>query len=156
MTSFTTHPIFKNRAVVIGAGILLLVAAFFLYVRLAFPGTRCEAAKHLDAPDKMGDCYGCHVKSTPKDAQNWYESKHGVTLVRCQTCHGQPDGKGAIPFNRKPGVEICSRCHSASIDKMEAKFGTRNDCSSCHPNHQNPMHSTAYGNRQITTKTTLD
>lgn len=50
----------------------------------------------------IGDCYGCHLKVTPQVAQDWYESKHGVTLVRCQVCHGQPDGKGAVPFKRVP------------------------------------------------------
>lgn len=155
-TSFLAHPLLRNRVFVVLAGAALLVAAFFLYVRLAFPGVRCEAARHLDAPEKMGDCYGCHIKSTPRVAQDWYEGKHGITLVRCQTCHGQPDGKGAIAFNRSPGVEICARCHAPSMDRMEAKFGTRGNCSTCHPNHQNPMHGDAYVNRQATTKTTLD
>lgn len=134
----------------------LLAGGYFAYVSWAFPGVKCEAAKHLDAPERMGDCYGCHVKSTPKVAQDWFESKHGVTLVRCQTCHGQPDGKGSLPFSRVPGVEVCSRCHSLAIDRMEAKFGKRNDCSSCHPNHQSPMHGGAYEYRQASTKTTLD
>lgn len=136
--------------------VILLVGGYFVYVSWAFPDVKCEAAKHLDAPERMGDCYGCHVKSTPKVAQDWFESKHGVTLVRCQTCHGQPDGKGSLPFARVPGVEVCARCHSLAIDRMEAKFGKRNDCSSCHPNHQSPMHGNAYEYRQASTKTTLD
>lgn len=135
----------------------LLLGGYFAYMAWAFPNVRCEAAKHLDAPlANEGDCYGCHVKSTPKVAQNWYESKHGVTLVRCQTCHGQPDGKGSLPFAQIPNVEVCVRCHSLAIDRMEAKFGKRNDCSTCHPNHQSPMHGNAYEFRQATTKTTLD
>ena len=135
----------------------LLIGGYFAYVAWAFPDVRCEAAKHLDAPEAVaGDCYTCHVKSTPKVAQQWYESKHGVTLVRCQTCHGQPDGKGSIPFARVPGVDVCARCHSLAIDRMEAKFGKRNDCSSCHPYHQSTMHGSAYGFRQATTKTTLE
>lgn len=152
----TLSAILKHRVVVAVVAVALLVGGFFLYVRLAFPGVRCEAARHLEAPQMIGDCYGCHVKTTPRIAQDWYEGKHGVTLVRCQTCHGQPDGKGAIPFDRAPGVEICARCHAPSIDRMEAKFGTRGNCSACHPNHQNPMHGEAYVNRQATTKTTLE
>lgn len=142
--------VFIPLLIVLGAG------AYFAYISWAFPPVKCEAAKHLDAPERMGDCYGCHVKSSPKVAQEWYESKHGITLVRCQTCHGQPDGKGSIPFTRTPGVDICARCHSLSIERMEAKFGKRDDCATCHQAHQGPMHGSAYVYRQETTKTTLD
>ena len=125
----------KDREQWIKGGILtviLLVIGFFAYIQNAFTGTRCEAAKHLDA-DMIGDCYGCHLKVTPQVAQDWYESKHGVTLVRCQVCHGQPDGKGAVPFKRVPGVEVCAACHGLAIDKMTALYGKRDDCSTCHP-----------------------
>ena len=83
----------KKPLIIALAAVILLVIGFFAYIQNAFTGTRCEAAKHLDA-DMIGDCYGCHLKVTPQVAQDWYESKHGVTLVRCQVCHGQPDGKG--------------------------------------------------------------
>ncbi|MCD7984102.1 MAG: hypothetical protein LUG19_07605 [Desulfovibrio sp.] len=135
--------------------VIVLVGGYFLYMAWAFPAVRCEAAKHLDAPQMAGDCYACHVKATPRVAQEWYESKHGVTLVRCQTCHGMPDGKGSLPFTRTPGVEVCARCHSLSISRMEAKFGKRNDCSSCHPYHQSTMHGGAYQYRQPSAKTEL-
>ena len=135
--------------------VIVLVGGYFLYMAWAFPAVRCEAAKHLDAPQMAGDCYACHVKATPRVAQEWYESKHGVTLVRCQTCHDMPDGKGSLPFTRTPGVEVCARCHSLSISRMEAKFGKRNDCSSCHPYHQSTMHGGAYQYRQPSAKTEL-
>ncbi len=130
-----------------------LVGGYFLYMDWAFPDVRCEAAKHLEATEMEGDCYACHVKASPRVAQEWYESKHGVTLVRCQTCHGMPDGKGAQPFSRTPGVDVCARCHSLSIANMEAKFGKRDDCSSCHPHHQSSMHGNAYQYRQPSDKT---
>ena len=114
----------KKPLVIALAAVILLVIGFFAYIQNAFTGTRCEAAKHLDA-DMIGDCYGCHLKVTPQVAQDWYESKHGVTLVRCQVCHGQPDGKGAVPFKRVPGVEVCAACHGLAIDKMTALYGTR-------------------------------
>ena len=135
--------------------VIVLVGGYFLYMAWAFPAVRCEAAKHLDSPQMAGDCYACHVKATPRVAQEWYESKHGVPLVRCQTCHGMPDGKGSLPFTRTPGVEVCARCHSLSISRMEAKFGKRNDCSSCHPYHQSAMHGGAYQYRQPSAKTEL-
>lgn len=38
---------------------------------------------------------------------------------------------------------------------MEAKFGKRNDCSSCHPYHQSAMHGGAYQYLQPSAKTEL-
>ena len=113
----------NKKLLIVLLALAVLTGGYFLYMAWAFPAERCEAAKHLDSPQMAGDCYACHMKSTPRLAQEWYESKHGITLVRCQTCHGMPDGKGAIPFTRKPGVEVCARCHSLSIQRMEAKFG---------------------------------
>ena len=132
-----------------------LVGGYFLYMAHAFPEVRCEAAKHLDAPKMEGDCYGCHVKSTPRVAQEWYESKHGITLVRCQTCHGMPDGKGALPFARKPALTVCAACHSAAIQRMEAKFGLKTDCATCHLRHQSAIHGEAYQHQAPSTKTEL-
>lgn len=132
-----------------------LVACYFVYMANAFPENRCDAAKHLANTETEADCYGCHAKATPRVAQEWYESKHGVTLVRCQTCHGMPDGKGSIPFTRSPGVEVCSRCHSAAMEQMEARFGRTGSCNTCHPNHQSPIHGKAYEYRTPSSKTSL-
>lgn len=137
------------------AMVLVFACGYFAYIAWAFPENRCEAAKHLSAGAMEGDCYGCHVKATPRVAQEWYESKHGITLVRCQTCHGMPDGKGAIPFTRAPGVDVCARCHSLAMERMQARFGRRDDCSTCHPYHQSAMHGTPYQYRAPTSKTEL-
>ena len=149
--------ILKKPLVIAFAVVVALAACFFVYVQTGFTGTRCEAAKHLDSDNAelMGDCYGCHRKVTPAVAQDWYESKHGVVLVRCQTCHGQPDGRGAVPFTREPGVDVCAACHSVAIDKMTALHGRRDDCATCHPQHERPVHGNAYENRQPATKTAL-
>lgn len=131
---------------------VLLVGSYFIYMAWAFPETRCEGAKHLQAAGLEGDCYGCHMKATPAVAQHWYESKHGMILVRCQTCHGMPDGNGSLKFTRSPGIEVCARCHSSAINAMQAKFGNRQDCNSCHPYHQSAMHGHAY---EMKTKTSV-
>lgn len=135
--------------------VAVAVLAYFSYMAWAFPTNRCEGAKHLSAGQMEGDCYGCHVKATPAQAQYWFESKHGVTLVRCQTCHGMPDGQGALQFTRAPGVDTCARCHSAAIQRMEGKFGQRNDCSTCHPYHQSAMHGVPYQYRQPAIQTSF-
>ena len=138
--------------VAVGLGI----AGFFLYLDKAFPVDRCEGAKHLDRPEDYLDCVTCHAKTTAKVTQNWLESKHGVMLVKCVVCHGEPDGKGSVPFARVPDPQrICSQCHEPAMKRMVEKYGDNQDCYSCHPHHQNPMHSRAYENKIPTSKITF-
>ena len=138
------------------AGLVLLGILSMVYVNTAFPKIRCTAGvDHLEAEMDNTDCYTCHVKSTPKVAQDWYESKHGVMLVKCVVCHGQPDNKGAVPFSRNPAVEtVCKKCHDPAIARMEAKFGLDLNCSQCHPYHNNSIHHDAYAANP--TKTTIN
>ena len=132
------------------------VLSLVLYINVAFPKTRCTAFDHLKTPEEAQiDCYACHLKITPKLAQDWFESKHGVVLVKCFVCHGQPDNKGAIPFAVTPSVDgICRRCHDPAITRMQTKFGAQAKCYDCHPFHQNSMHHDAYARTE--SKKTLD
>ncbi|MDM8522426.1 hypothetical protein QUF80_03560 [Desulfococcaceae bacterium HSG8] len=121
------------------------LAVFIVYVNLAFPENRCDAVKHLEPTEMTSDCFRCHTKTTPKIARDWYESKHGVTLVKCFVCHGQPDGKGSVPFAVDPDADTtCRKCHDPSIRRMEQKYGITPRCNECHPYHQNSIHHEAY------------
>lgn len=135
-----------KKSLLIGAALAVAaIGGFFIYIEMAFPKVRCEAAQHLTATEELADCFTCHAKATPVVAQDWKDSKHGALLVKCVVCHGQPDGKGAIPFAAKPGIKkICASCHDPAINRMVEKFGELTDCVSCHPRHQNPMHRGAY------------
>ncbi|MBG0789010.1 MAG: hypothetical protein H0S80_00770 [Desulfovibrionaceae bacterium] len=144
----------KWSAVALLAVIIVAVGGY-AYVMAAFPENRCEA-KHLTDETKMaGDCYACHVKATPKIAQDWYEGKHGVLLVKCFVCHGQPDGKGAIEFAANPDPDtVCRKCHDPAVNRMQEKYGLRAQCNECHPYHQNSIHHEAFQKTQ--SKKTLD
>lgn len=135
----------KKWLILIILGSVLVGVSCFIYYQTAFPKVRCEAVKHLEFPDAVSDCFECHIKTTPKVTQDWYESKHGVMLVKCFVCHGQPDGKGSIPFTKNPDVNAtCRKCHDPSIKKMEEKFGLDPQCNTCHPFHNNSLHHEAY------------
>ena len=104
-----------------------------------------DSIQHLKAPDDAADCYTCHQKVTPRVAQNWYESRHGVALMKCFVCHGQPDGKGSVPFAVVPDVDtVCRKCHEQAMKRMEQKFGLEPDCYYCHSFHVNSLHHEAY------------
>jgi len=136
---------FGKWVFILPACLIVFSLTFFIYFRTAFPEVRCDAAKHLDSPDSAADCFTCHLKATPKVAQDWYESKHGVVLVKCFVCHGQPDGKGSLPYAVSPDVDMtCRKCHDTSIRNMEAKYGLQLKCVECHPFHQNSLHHKAY------------
>jgi hypothetical protein len=129
----------------------LVIGVFVqIYFYYTFPAVKCEAAiKHLDIPNSITDCYECHKKTTPKLAFDWYESKHGVMLVKCFVCHGQPDGKGSVPFNVKPDPKtVCRKCHDPSMQEMEKKYGIEPDCNKCHPFHNNSLHHAAYSKQK--------
>ena len=129
----------------IAAGLVFLGILAFAYVSFAFPKVRCQGFKHLEPPEALTDCYTCHQKTSPKSAQDWLESKHGVNLVKCFVCHGQPDGKGSVPWTTKPDVDTtCRKCHDPSIQKMQEKYGVNRDCNECHPFHNNSLHHEAY------------
>ena len=132
-------------ALIAAAAVVLAVVSLPIYISLAFPESRCEYVDHLKSPDAQADCFNCHIKTTPKVAQDWYESKHGVILVKCFVCHGQPDGKGSVPYAVSPNIDTtCRKCHDPSINKMEKKYGLVGDCYLCHPFHNNSLHHKAY------------
>lgn len=149
----------KKKWIIIAlAAIAISIGGFFLYLSMAFPEVRCEAAKHLDRPEDLTDCVTCHVKATVQVTDDWNKSKHGVMLVKCAVCHGEPDGKGAIPFMVSPDpMDICVRCHEPAIKRMIQKydFDAVAQCYTCHPRHQNPMHGQAYENKIPTSLITL-
>jgi hypothetical protein len=134
--------------------LLIGTFSFFLGVGLllgSISATSANAAgiKHLIPTDDAYDCYACHKIATPKIAQNWYESKHGVVLMKCFVCHGQPDGKGSVPWRVNPDPKaVCQKCHDPAMKRMEAKFGLKPDCVKCHPFHQNSLHHGAYKKTQ--------
>ncbi len=115
-----------------------------LVMMTALPGQ--TAIKHLKAPDSAADCYECHKKATPKIANDWRESKHGVVLMKCFVCHGQPDGKGSVPWSVNPDPKaVCQKCHDPAMKRMAEKYGMESaDCNRCHPFHQNSLHHKAY------------
>ena len=150
----------SNRRLWLAAAVIVIIltaVSGFAYLNAAFPKTRCEFDKmdHLKSTDTASDCYECHFKATPKVAQDWFESKHGVMLVKCFVCHGQPDGKGSIPFAVNPDVEAtCRKCHDPSIKMMEEKYGLDPECNDCHPFHNNSLHHKAYVKTKA--KTTIE
>ena len=60
------------------------------------------------------DCIACHSGVTPNIVGDWKLSKHSVSMVSCQVCHGdahhsaQDTDKALIPT-----IDTCAKCHGA-------------------------------------------
>ena len=135
-----------NSVILKKSAVKLAVFSMFTGLLLGLVSlSQAKNVQHLVASDSAADCYECHKYVTPRVAQNWLESKHGVQLMKCFVCHGQPDGKGSIPFLVKPDpVDVCAKCHDPAMKRMKAKFGVEKGCYECHPFHQNSLHHDAY------------
>ena len=124
---------------------IVCLSALLVTAILWSTATSATPLKHLVAPDSAADCYECHKKATPKIAEDWYQSKHGVQLMKCFVCHGQPDGKGSVPWAVVPSPKaVCRKCHDPAMQRMQKKYGLEPDCYACHPFHQNSLHHDAY------------
>ncbi len=125
--------------------LIILGMVCFAFIAISATSVFSKGVKHLIAPDSAADCYECHKLSTPRIAQNWMESKHGVMLMKCFVCHGEPGGEGSVPFTVSPDPVVCSKCHDPAMQRMKAKYGVKAQaCYSCHPFHQNSLHHDAY------------
>lgn len=144
---------FFKWVIVLASCFLVVGLAVFFYIQQAFPVASQQDFEHLEIPEQFTACVDCHKKVTPKIAEDWKSGKHGVMLVKCFVCHGQPDEEGSVPFAVDPDVDaICRKCHDPAINKMQVKYGLEAECNSCHPYHHNSLHHKAYTKTEAKTE----
>lgn len=85
-------------------------------------------------PEDMGnqDCLACHADVTPDVVEQWEQSAHGFTGVKCQVCHGDE-----VNFVKSPENATCEGCHAKQIDNNQASQAR---CASCHISHNFTVH----------------
>ena len=99
----------KKPLIIALAAVILLVIGFFAYIQNAFTGTRCEAAKHLDA-DMIGDCYGCRLRRTgmkASTASRWSAVRSATasrTARALSRSSASPAWKSARPATASPST----------------------------------------------------
>jgi hypothetical protein len=115
------------------------LAVFILLLSLvAFGAASAKSSKAKGHPEKMGtaDCIECHVDVTPEAYQQWEQSAHGFTGVKCQVCHG--DEKN---FKKIPDQLTCIGCHDHEAENNTAPKVT---CITCHKAHTFLTHKPGY------------
>lgn len=133
-----------------------LAGAYFTYVAWAFPDVRCEAARHLDAPQMEGDCLlmpyendgesgtGVVREQARSDSGTlpdlpWHAGRQGFAAFHAQSGQGR---LRPLPLPRH-------RTHGSQIRQIPttAPPATRH--------HQSAMHGNAYEYRQPASRTSL-
>ncbi|PHR28489.1 MAG: multiheme C-type cytochrome [Desulfotalea sp.] len=71
-------------------------------------------------------CADCHKEATPELEKQWYDSSHGIAIVKCYQCHGTFG-----TFKLTPTRTDCAVCH---MDQL-TKCSTDTACWDCHTPH---------------------
>lgn len=80
----------------------------------------------LSAQEKLLPCFQCHQESTPDIYDEWFNSLHGIGMVKCYQCHGTYEN-----MKTEPAASDCMVCHADQTQKCSQ--GKK--CWSCHNAH---------------------
>ena len=86
-----------------------------------------EGHPELSEQEQLIACSQCHQSETPEVYEEWYNSRHGIGMVKCYQCHGTFENLVAVPERN-----TCGFCHNAALEKCP----TDKPCWQCHPAHK--------------------
>jgi len=116
------HKAFRLTVLMLGV-LMVLLFAVSGWAR----GTANDVHPELDEQDMFVACADCHKDVTPDVTRQWYNSVHGIAMVKCYQCHGTFE-----TFQVSPGKANCATCHADQIDKEMAQGAL---CWECHLPH---------------------
>ena len=118
----------KKIVAVLAVGLLLTGLAFGMAVAAPAKKAAKPAPAHpkLSAVEMLVDCAECHKEATPEVEKQWYDSKHGLAMVKCYQCHGTFE-----KFTVTPARETCAACHAGQLKKCTQDKA----CWQCHLPH---------------------
>lgn len=87
-----------------------------------------EKAMHpeLSEQEMLIACADCHKDVTPEIEKEWYDSLHGIAMVKCYECHGTFGN-----FSVTPTRQTCGTCHADMLKKCPQD----KPCWECHVPH---------------------
>jgi len=80
----------------------------------------------IDEQDMYIACSDCHRENTPDIEKEWFDSVHGIAMVKCYQCHGTFE-----TFKVTPSREDCATCHTDMLEKCDQN----KPCWECHVPH---------------------
>jgi hypothetical protein len=117
-----------NIVIALGAGLVFCGLALGVGSGAAAKKEVKAAAAHpeLSAQEMLIDCAECHKEATPAVEKEWYDSKHGLAMVKCYQCHGAFEN-----FALTPARDTCAACHADQMNKCQQNQA----CWQCHAPH---------------------
>ena len=115
----------KNKGMILCRGLLtLLITAGCC----ALAGAAEKKMMHpkLSEQEKNISCDQCHEEVTPELRKEWFDSRHGIAMVKCYQCHGTFE-----TFRVTPKRQDCAVCH----ENMLKKCPQNKACWQCHIPH---------------------
>ena len=117
----------KQEKNIISAGLILtLLAVLILSVPPVTGKTEKVTHPELSEQEMLMACSECHREVTPELEKEWFDSVHGIAMVKCYQCHGTFE-----TFVVTPTREDCATCHLDMIDKCSQD----KPCWECHVPH---------------------
>jgi hypothetical protein len=117
----------NNLRNVLSAGFVLVLLALAGLVATA---TAVEKGKpvhpQLSEQEMLMDCADCHREATPAVEKEWFDSVHGIAMVKCYQCHGTFED-----FAVSPARATCGACHADMLEKCAQD----KPCWECHVPH---------------------
>lgn len=109
------------------AGLILVVLGMMsLSVSVMAGNTEKAAHPELSAQEMLVACADCHREATPETEKQWYDSVHGIAMVKCYQCHGTFEN-----FAVTPSRQTCGTCHTNMLEKCPKDKA----CWECHVPH---------------------
>jgi len=117
----------KSKKGVLGMGsILIIIGAMLLSVSVATGSGEKGAHFDLTEQEKFISCADCHRETTPEVENEWYDSTHGIAMIKCYPCHGTFE-----TFVVTPSKQNCATCHTNMLEKCPQD----KPCWECHVPH---------------------
>lgn len=111
-----------GRTGLIAAGLgLMLMAAPVVWGAMQY-----DVHPRLTEQEKLIACADCHSEATPKVEKEWFDSVHGIAMVKCYQCHGTFG-----EFMVTPTRDNCATCHADMLKKDPQD----KPCWECHVPH---------------------
>jgi hypothetical protein len=117
----------KNQKSVYLTGFVLALLGLAGLVVSAMAGDKGKTGHpQLSEQEMLRDCADCHREATPAVEKEWFNSVHGIAMVKCYQCHGTFED-----FSVTPAKETCGACHTNMLQKCPQD----KPCWECHVPH---------------------
>lgn len=104
----------KRQKIVFFAGFFPALLGLVFSALMVMAGEEKKTPNHpqLSEQEMLIDCAACHRETTPAVEKEWFNSVHGLAMVKCYQCHGSFEN-----FAVTPTKQTCGTCHADMLQK---------------------------------------